>query len=116
MVVSDRPIATVISLAGCAHSERRDRVRKSTNLKPYCPHEFAVIDYQARVVECDRCGAPLDPIAVLNTVANDVAWQEHLEREKTRLAKEVGELKTEVERLKAARSGIKRRIAAKDGA
>lgn len=115
MVVSDRPIATVISLAGRTHSERRDRVRKASKLKPYCQHEFAVIDYQARAVECDKCGAPLDPLAVLNTVANDVAWVEHLEREKARLAKEVGELKTEVERLKAARSDLKRRIAAKGG-
>jgi hypothetical protein len=78
------------------------KVRRA-RLQAYCPHRSSLVDTQARRIECSTCGAMLDPFDVLDQLVSDVEWMRMMLLERTKLEKDVGDLRAEIVRLKAAR-------------
>lgn len=68
----------------------------------YCNHETYAIDERARRVWCRNCRAPLDPVHVLAMVARKFDATAHLYAERTRLRREVEELKVKASRARYA--------------
>lgn len=66
-----------------------------------CSHAQTVVDLNAREVECEVCGAPLDPIQVLDRLARDGTNLRWAREELKRVKERVEELKAEEKRVKA---------------
>jgi hypothetical protein len=67
----------------------------------FCSHAQTLVDDVKRVVECQKCGAVLDPITVLAALAQ--RWDRHAwtREEHTKLLREIESMKNEVRNLKA---------------
>jgi hypothetical protein len=75
----------------------------------YCQHAHALIDENARQLECRTCGAQLDPIAWIVKLAHEPSWLLGLRTETRQLRQEVEELKAEITRLRATRNRLKKK-------
>jgi len=67
----------------------------------YCLHRSVLVDDNARTVECSKCGANLDPFAVLLTYARDGDRLRWMYLEIQQANKTIEELKAEERRVKA---------------
>jgi hypothetical protein len=70
MSEDSKPTAAVIDL----EKERLKAKRGPTVTRKHthgCRHRHSVVDQRARTVECDDCGAVLDPVQTLWTLATD---------------------------------------------
>lgn len=59
---------------------------KHARLAPFCLHRRTVVDAAARRVECSDCKASLDPIDVLEMLANEETRYEQLSATNARMA------------------------------
>lgn len=66
------------------------------------PKHRAVVDAKARRVYCAECKADLDPFEVLGNIADRHQWYTGMVADGRRLAREVGELEADREKLKDA--------------
>lgn len=67
----------------------------------YCLHRAVEVDDNARIVECQHCGAPLDPIKVISDIAHDLINYRYKEDDYIALKKKIADLKDEEKRIKA---------------
>lgn len=78
----------------------------------YCGHRETLVCEEERTVECKRCGAKLDPIAVLLMLANNADRYafatRHARNESNRLHAELEDLKRQIRNAKAT---LRRRTA-----
>ncbi len=68
-----------------------------------CAHARSRVDARARTVTCVACGVAVDPIDVLDKIANDPEWLKRARADRRRLQAEIEELRGEVMKLRAAR-------------
>lgn len=68
-----------------------------------------VVDVHARRVQCKRCNADLDPIAVIGDMAKHFEQHAFLIGENTRLSAKRDELTEEVKRLRGERNDLRRK-------
>ena len=65
--------------------------------KPFCGHTAILVDENSREVSCQKCEAPLDPVAALVTLCwssgDFVARLEAMKKERESLSAEIEELK-----------------------
>ena len=69
--------------------------------KPWCGHQAAYVDRDARDVTCQACGADLDPITVLDNIAREEMRLIWSREELVKLREERDELQREIRNLKA---------------
>lgn len=80
--------------------DRRRRKHDGTD-KQYCRHQAVEIDDNAREVDCQLCGASLDPIKVLYDIAINEIRLQYTEKEYIELKEKTADLKAEEKRIKA---------------
>jgi len=94
------------------------RKRQTHEKHKHCIHPRSTVDFEARVIECRRCGEVLDPWHVLKTLVEAFesgwkwrSWASSLAVERDRLHDEVAALKRERSRVRAAlkREGVRLR-------
>lgn len=107
----DKPTAAVIDLEKERLKAKHTPVI-ATKYSMGCRHKHTVVDQRARTVECDDCGASLDPLQVLWDLACDhsrlLAEFRHTER-KLKRAREDLEETLRLERNAKARLANARR-------
>lgn len=74
---------------------------------PYGRHR-AIVDGQARRVQCGDCNVDLDPFKVLEDAALHHEWYVNRIAENSKLEKELVALKEEVTKLRATRNRLRR--------
>ena len=69
----------------------------------------AAVDARARAIKCSRCGADLDPFAVLEEVAKHHEWHKGLLSEVAQKRRELAALTDEVAKMRATRNALRRK-------
>lgn len=112
MTDDEKPMAAVIPFASASLRAKEGpplKIKHSLG----CRHRHSVIDQRARTVECDDCGANLDPLAVLWDLAHHYARYHYALEQTTRKVKEaegrLGDLLRQERNTKGRLARAKRR-------
>ena len=107
--MSDDKDSCVIRLDPSRTKPDPDRLVSKHRKRP-CIHRNFIVDTVTRTVECGKCGAVIDPIEALDTLAND--WETEwilLRRAKDEADRLLAEAKRERANAKSARRRAEQR-------
>lgn len=108
MLDDEKPSAAIIDL----EKHRLKAKRGPTVTRKHtlgCRHKHSVVDMRARTVECDDCGADLDPVQVLWNLSTDYSsFVAELSNAKRSLADARERLEETLRQERNARARLKR--------
>lgn len=85
--------------------KREFKQRFKTQKAKYCKHHVILVDEKTRMLECEDCGAMIEPFDYMLRLAQQ---EENIFSERTMLKYEVQELRKERDTLKAAVQTLRR--------